>query len=145
MTSSPQIQLFKYDLNDDASSKTAVSLSGVSVAVIDHAIELDFGAGGIGGSPNTTAADGYYELDIKLPNGTVAVHHFYRLFGDVTGDGLVDNNDLNAIAAEINLSNPMGMAPLGADVNGDGNISALDLTLATRSKGHKLQSGLTLG
>ena len=37
--------------------------------VIDHAIEIDFGAGGIGGSPTTTAADGYYEVDIKLPNG----------------------------------------------------------------------------
>ena len=37
--------------------------------VIDHAIEIDFGASGIGGSPNTTAADGYYEVDIKLPNG----------------------------------------------------------------------------
>ena len=38
--------------------------------VIDHAIEIDFGANGIGGSPKTTAADGYYEVDIKLPNGT---------------------------------------------------------------------------
>jgi hypothetical protein len=32
------------------------------------------------------------------------VHHFYRLLADATGDGVVDNNDLNAIAAEINLS-----------------------------------------
>ncbi len=144
-TASPQIQLYKYDLNDDASSKTAVSLSGVSVAVIDHAIELDFGGNGLGGSPNTTAADGYYELDINLPNGTTAVHHLYRLLGDVTGDGVVDNNDLNAIAEAIGLTSPSGLAPLGADVNGDGTISALDLLLATRSKGHKLKSGLSLG
>ena len=141
----PKIKIFKYDLNDDASSKTAVSLSGVSVSVIDHAIELDFGAGGIGGSPNTTAADGYYELDIKLPNGTVAVHHFYRLLGDVTGDGVVNSADLNMIAAEINLSSPTGLAPLGADVNGDGTVSATDLALATREKGHKLTKGLPLG
>ena len=73
------------------------------------------------------------------------MHHFYRLLGDVTGDGTVDNNDLNEIAAEINLSNPTGLAPLGADVNGDGTVSALDLTLATRAKGHKLKSGLSLG
>ncbi len=144
-TASPEIQLFQYDLNDDASSKTAVSLSSVNVEVIDHAIELDFGANGLGGSPNTTTADGYYELDIKLPNGAVGVHHFYRLLGDVTGDGLVDSNDLNEIAAEINLSNAAGLAPLGADVNGDGTVSALDLTLATRAKGHKLKSGLSLG
>ena len=87
-TASPEIQLYQYDLNDDASSKTAVSLSGVTVAVIDHAIELDFGANGLGGSPTTTTADGYYEIDIKLPSGD-AVHHFYRLLGDVTGDGVV--------------------------------------------------------
>ena len=31
-TSSPDIQLYKYDLNGDASSKTAVSLSGVNVS-----------------------------------------------------------------------------------------------------------------
>jgi hypothetical protein len=37
------------------------------------------------------------------------------------------------------------MTPLNADVNGDATVSALDLTLATRSKGRKLGSGLTLG
>ncbi len=144
-TTAPEIQLYQYDLNDDESSKTPVSLANVNVSLIDHAIELDFGANGLGGSPNTTTADGYYELDIKLPSGSTAVHHFYRLLGDVTGDGTVDSNDLNEIAAEINLSNPPGLAPLGADVNGDGTVSALDLTLATRAKGHKLKSGLSLG
>ena len=122
-----------------------MSLSGVTVSIIDHAIELDFGANGLGGSPSTTTADGYYELDIKLPGGATDVHHFYRMLGDVTGDGTVDNNDLNEIAAEINLSSPTGLAPLGADVNGDGAVSALDLTLATRAKGHKLGLGLQLG
>ena len=144
-TASPEMQLYQYDLNDDASSKTAVSLAGVNVSVIDHAIEIDFGAKGIGGNPNTTSADGYYEIDVKLPSGATAVHNFYRLLGDVTGDGTVDQNDLNEIAAEINLSNPTGLAPLGADVNGDGAVSAIDLTLATRAKGHKLKSGLSLG
>ncbi len=143
-TASPEIQLYQFDLNDNVSSKTAVSLSGVTVSVIDHAIELDFGANGLGGSPTTTAADGYYELDIDLPGGTTAVHNFYRMLGDVTGDGMVDNNDLNEIAAEINLSSPTGLAPLGADVTGDGTISALDLTLATRAKGHTLKKSLSL-
>ena len=63
----------------------------------------------------------------------------------MTGDGTVDNNDLTTIAAEINQSTPTGLAPFGADVNGDATISALDLTLATRAKGHKLKSGLALG
>ncbi len=132
-------------MNDDASSKTAVSLSAVTVSVIDHAIELDFGANGLGANPNTTTADGYYEIDITLPNGTTAVHNFYRMLGDVNGDGTVDENDLNEIAAEINLSRPNGLAPLGVDVNGDGTVSALDQSLVARAKGHKLKSGLSLG
>jgi hypothetical protein len=144
-TSSPDIVIYKYDLNGDASSKTAVSLSGVSVDVIDHAIEIDFGSGGIGGSPTTTAGDGYYEVDIKPPGGPVAVHHFYRLLGDVDGDGVVDASDLNEIAASINETSPAGWAPLSADVTGSGTVTALDLTLATRSKGRALGHGLSLG
>ncbi len=93
------ITLYKYALAGDASSKTAVSLANANVSVIDHAIEIDFGSGGIGGNPNTTAANGYYELDVVLPNGQTAIDHFYRLLGDVNGDGIVDQNDLNEIAA----------------------------------------------
>jgi hypothetical protein len=144
-SSTPDLLLFKYDLNGTAASKTPVSLAAVNLAVIDHAIELDFGAGGVGGAPSTIAADGYYELDIKLPTGAIAVHHFYRLLGDVTGDGVVDSNDLNAIAAANSLSSPSGMAPLDADVNGDGSVMTIDLTLTTRSKNRKLGPGLALG
>jgi hypothetical protein len=55
--------------------------SPVHVAVLDTALELDFGAYGIGEtsvSNNTTAADGYYELDVLLPKSPTAVHHFFR-------------------------------------------------------------------
>jgi len=145
-TASPEIQIYKYDLNGDASSQTPVPLSSPTIFdVIDHAIEIDFGAGGIGGKPNTTAADGYYKVDIHLPSGQTAVHSFYRLLGDVNGDGIVDNNDLNSIAAAIAESAPTGLTPLSADVIGSGTITSFDLTLATRSKGHKLGSGLSLG
>ncbi len=145
-TSSPDILIFKYDLNGDASSKTAVPLGSPTVFdVIDHAIEIDFGSGGIGGIPTTTAADGYYEVDIKPPGGQVAVHHFYRLLGDVNGDGIVDANDLDEIAASINQTSPIGWAPLAADVTGAGTVTALDLTVATRSKGRALGQGLSLG
>ncbi len=144
--SSPEIQIFKYDLNGDASGKTAVPLTGPTIlAVIDHAIEIDFGTGGLGGSPATTGADGYYEVDIHLPGGQTAVHHFFRLLGDVDGDGLVDANDLNEIAASINDTSPIGWTPISSDLTGAGRVTALDLTLATRSKGRKLGSGLTLG
>jgi len=86
-----------------------------------------------------------YELDILLPDGQTAVQHSYRLLGDVTGDGVVDNNDLNAVAAAVGQSTPPGMTALNADVNGDGSVTAFDLTLATRSKGRKLGAGLPLG
>jgi len=145
-TSTPEIRLYKYDLAGDAASKTAVPLSSPTMLdVIDHAIEIDFGSAGIGGNSSTTAADGYYELDVVLPNGQTAVHHFYRLLGDVTGDGVVDGNDLNAIAAQIGQSSPAGYTPLSADVTGAGTVTAFDLTLATRSKGRKLGTGLSLG
>ena len=65
------VQLYRYDLNGDASSKTAVPLSGVTATVIDHAIELDFGTAGLGGNANTTAGDGYYELDVTVGGTTV--------------------------------------------------------------------------
>ena len=39
---------------------------------------------------------------------TTYKHDFYRLLGDVTGDGVVDNNDLTAIATELTLSSPTG-------------------------------------
>ncbi len=144
-TASPDIQIFKYDLNGDLSSKAPVSLGRpTTLNVIDHAIEIDFGAAGIGGNASTTAADGYYEVDIKLPDGQTAVHHFYRLLGDVTGDGVVDSNDLNTIAVAIGDSSPIGWTPLSADVTGAGSVTTIDLTLATRSKGRKLGTGLAL-
>jgi hypothetical protein len=145
-TASPDILIYKYDLSGDASSKTAVPLGSPTILdVIDHAIEIDFGSGGIGGNPGTTAADGYYEVDIKLPGSQTSVHHFDRLLGDVNGDGIVDQNDLSEIAASIGDSSQLGWTPLSADVTGAGSVTAFDLTLATRSKGRKLASGLSLG
>jgi uncharacterized repeat protein (TIGR01451 family) len=144
---SPLIQVYKYDLNDDASSKTSVPLnvSTTSLDVLDHAIEINFGSGGVLDSPNSTAADGYYEVDIHLPNGNVSTHYFYRLLGDVDGDQTVDSNDLNSISENLNETSQIGWTALSADVNGDGTVAALDLTLATRSRGRQLKSGLTLG
>ncbi len=146
---SPDIQIYKYDLNGDSAGDHGTSyqfpLTGISVQVIDHAIEIDFGAKGIGGNPSTTAADGYYEVDIKPPGGTVSVHHFYRLLGDVDGNEIVDQNDLNEIAASINESTQNGWAPLSVDVTGGGTVNTMDVTLATRSKNRALKSTLALG
>ena len=65
---------------------------------------------------------------------------FFRLFGNVTGNGTVSNADLTAITAAFGQSGPL----LNSDVNGDGNVNALDRTLATQAVGHHLGSGLHL-
>jgi hypothetical protein len=81
------------------------------------------------------------QLRVLPPNGPTAVSHFDRLPGDVTRAGVVDNNDLNELAAAIGQSAPVGYTPLNDDVTGAGTVNALDLTLATRSKGRRLGSG----
>ena len=151
-----ELMLTQYGL-DGSGAGTAVSLKGL-LAVIDDAIEIDFGAGGIGGNPSTTAADGYYALAFTPTGsqpGVAATHHFYRLLGDVNGDGTVDQNDLNAIAAARGetlsqiataINQPAsGLTALSMDVNGDGSVNTTDVALATKSKGQKLGTGLSLG
>ena len=142
------VRLYRYDLNGTPTSKTAIPLTGpsagVTASVVDRAIELDFGAGGLGGSPNSSVADGYYELDVTV-GATTYRHYFDRLLGDVTGDGVVDRADLNAVASELVLSSPAGFAALSGDANGDGTVTQLDSLLVTRALGHRLKAGLPMG
>jgi hypothetical protein len=138
-----RIRLVQHQL--DGLSRTTdptIDLSTAKLTAIDHAIDVDFGAGGIGGNPDSTAGDGYYEIDLDL-DGTGAFatrEFFYRLLGDVNGDGSVDANDLGLITASLGR---VGVELL-ADVDGDGTVSALDRLLASRSRGRHLTSGLTL-
>jgi hypothetical protein len=48
----------------------------------------------------------HHERDVLPPDGPTAVSHFDRLLGDVTGDGVVDSNDLNELAAALCLYRP---------------------------------------
>jgi uncharacterized repeat protein (TIGR03803 family) len=144
---------------DGSGSGTPVSLQGL-VSVVDNAIEIDFGVGGIEGKSGSIAPDGYYALSFKptgSQSGVAATHHFYRLLGDVNGDGEVDQNDINAIAAAkgesvaaiaLAIGQPAtSLAPLSMDVNGDGVVNAIDQALASLYKGRKLTLpvGDTLG
>ncbi len=59
-----------------------------------NTVGLDFGINGIGGNRLTSQGDGYYVLNIDqdgdgIPDATRA---FYRLFGDVSGDRVVDQD-----------------------------------------------------
>ena len=153
-----ELSLTQYGLNGSGPG-TPVTLKGL-VEVIDNAIEIDFGASGLWDSPDTTTADGYYALSFSPTGsqpGVAATHHFYRLLGDVNGDGMVDQNDINAIAAARGLSSiqiasaigqsATGLTPLSTDVNGDGLVNTIDQALASLYKGRKLTlpSGDPLG
>ena len=150
-----ELTLTQYGL-DGSGAGTSVSLKGL-LDVIDSAIEIDFGAGGIGGNPGTTTADGYYALSFtpQSGQGQAATHHFFRLLGDVNGDGTVDQNDLNAVAAARGQSLSQiasasgqpatGLTALSMDVKGDGSVNTTDLALATKSKGRSLGKNLPLG
>ena len=136
LISNGDIQLIQHNLNGGGG--TSVSLNNV-LHVVDHAIELDFGAAGLGGNPNTNAGDGYYELDVNL-DGMVDRFFFYRLLGDVNGDAAVTQADVQAIGNSLGMSGPY----IGTDVNGSGSVDAFDLVLARRAVGRRLASGLKL-
>ena len=124
--------------------------------------KIDFGTGGIdptgvSNANNTTTPDGYYALSFTPSgshSGVGSTHHFYRLLGDVNGDGTVDQTDLNEIAAARGqsltqiataINQPAtGLTALSMDVNGDGTVNTTDLALATKSKGNSLKNGLSL-
>jgi hypothetical protein len=65
------IKLIEHGVNGRASKP--ISLKSV-LHVVDHAIELEFGAAGLGGNPESATGEGYYELDVPLN------HKVYRYF-----------------------------------------------------------------
>lgn len=132
------VQLFKLGL-DGSGSGVSIDLTN-KIYLLDHVLELDFGSLGLGGSPTTNAADGYYKLKLDLDNnGSFETERdFYRLFGDVNGDQVVDSNDINMITLALGQTGPN----LNADATGDGSVNALDRTYAMRNLGHRLGAGL---
>jgi hypothetical protein len=118
-----------------------VSLAG-RAQLVDRVFALDFGAQGIGGNRNSNVGDGYYALDFDLDaNGSFeTTRNFYRLFGDVNGDRIVENLDFSAI---LSAFGSLGDG-LDEDLNGDGVVNAQDRLLAIRSRGRAVGSGLHL-
>jgi hypothetical protein len=141
-----RIEIIQHALTGPAAGDQPISLSGVSLTAVDQVIEFDFGKYGIGsvaGAQNSTAWDGYYEIDVDyLGNGKFApAAFFYRLLGDVDGNHAVDSVDLSKITANLGRVG----TNLPTDVNGDGTVNATDRQLALQSQGRKLASGLKLG
>ena len=97
------------------------------LSVVDHAIEFNFGALGLGGSPDSAAGDGYYEIDI---DGISRSFYFDRIFGDVAGDGIVDANDLSLITSAMGVSIPGELTNL----DGSGTVTPLTRLAAIRAR-----------
>jgi hypothetical protein len=129
-----RVRLLRYGL-DGGGAGTPVSLSG---KLFKHGarLEIDFGNLGLGGSPNSIAADGYYVLQFDLDpfNGTQfeSQRTFHRLLGDVNGDQVVDNIDFGIIQSSIQNRNSLG------DTNGDGVTNQLDRANWTRGRNRRV-------
>jgi hypothetical protein len=128
------IHLYQHNLNGQGT--TPVSLNGV-LSASGNMVGFNFGAAGLGGNPNSTAGDGYYEVDI---DGSSKKFFFDRLLGDVNGDHVVNNTDVKIVMTSLNHRSP---SILG-DVNGDGVANATDLSLVKQAKNHRLKAGLHL-
>ena len=132
-----RLQLTKFDLN--GVNGVVIPLpGGAGTSVSPNQINVDFGAQGIGGNRNSAVGDGFYEIGVDMDgNGSFeTTKHFFRLFGDVTGDGTVNSAD------KIKVLQANGTTSAESDVNGDGVVNVLDTALMSRAIGKKIKSGL---
>jgi hypothetical protein len=125
----------------DGTGSTPVSISN-KLSAIDRVIEMDFGTAGITGNAAQIAGDGYYTVELDLDNnGSFETKRtFFRLLGDATGNGVVNDDDVNLVNAAMAIGKTG--ANLEEDVNGDGVVNNLDRWLATKSKGRAISGGI---
>jgi hypothetical protein len=102
-----------------ADGRYQLTVSGAAVTDTALGWALDGDANGVPGGDYVTPAE-----TGPSPTGI----HLYRLFGDATGDGLVDLNDLTAFRNSFNAGtgNPAYLACLDAD--NSGVVDSTDLT-----------------
>jgi hypothetical protein len=132
-TSSPRLRLFF--AGTTGTQLVARSLTGL-VSVVGNTVKIDFGANGVGGDRNSSLGDGVYRLRIDL-NGDGNPEFnasFFRLFGDVDGNGIVNDTDIQLVTSAQGLSG----LNLATDLNGDTFVNSFDLTNVKRRKGAKV-------
>jgi hypothetical protein len=106
------------------------------VTVVGNTLRIDFGVNGVGGDRNSSMGDGVYRLRVDLDgDGTLeSTRNFHRLFGDVDGNGVVNNTDIGLVQAAQTQSG----LNLATDLNGDGLVDLIDLNNVKRRKGAKV-------
>jgi hypothetical protein len=84
----------------------------------------------------STLGDGIYRVRVDLDgDGTAEITGtFFRLFGDVDGNGIVNDADI----ALVNDAQGASGLNLATDLNGDGFVNAFDLTNVKRRKGARV-------
>jgi probable HAF family extracellular repeat protein len=136
------------NLTASSTSQGSVNLFGsgttAQVSLSGNVLSIDFGANGITslltessvsgtGSPKTTFGDGWYALAIDPygdPSQNIVLWlPFFRLLGDVNGDGQVTGPTTTAgtDAYLVNQARGQSGSLLNADVNGDGAVNSTDL------------------
>jgi hypothetical protein len=136
------------NLTAASTSQGSVNLFGAGttaqVTLGGSVLSIDFGAGGITslltetnvsgtGSPKTTFGDGWYALAVDPygdPSKRIVLWlPFFRLLGDVNGDGQVTGptTSTGTDAYLVNQARGQSGSLLNADVNGDGAVNSTDL------------------
>ena len=133
-TSTPRIRL----VYGGAGGKTwaARNLTSSMVSQVGNQLRIDFGAEGIGGNRNSQAGDGLYRLRVDLDgDGTSEnIANFFKLFGDVDGNGIVNKTDTSLVTAAQGTTG----VNLAADTDGDGDVDAADLANVKKRQGAKV-------
>jgi ELWxxDGT repeat protein len=132
-TASPRLRLFF--AGTTGTQLVARNLTGL-VSVVGNTVKIDFGANGVGGDRNSSLGDGVYRLRIDLSGDGNAEFNatFFRLFGDVDGNGIVNDTDIQLVTSAQGLSG----LNLATDLNGDTFVNSFDLTNVKRRKGAKV-------
>jgi CSLREA domain-containing protein len=127
------------DISGVVSFTTALTADGRTVATLTFA-----GSGIVGGS----LADGRYTLTVHsnlvhdhqsgLALAADSVNRFFRLFGDVNGDGKVDDTDRTAFLAAYRSRKGMANYRSYFDFNNDGAIDSVDYYQFQRRYGTQL-------
>ena len=137
-----RIRIERFSLLDGNSIPgTGTLVQATGFTIIGSTIRLDFGAGGIGGNASSNVGNGFYRVYVDSNqdgNFDDQEFGFFRIFGDVTGDGVVNSADTALVLSQFGQTGDR----LEGDTNGDGVVNILDRVFTMRQSGTYLHSDL---